>query len=316
MIATLTMNPAVDRTVIVNGFRSGGLNRVKEVRVDASGKGINVSKALLKLGFGSMALGFLGGNEGKFIVEEAMQAGIAARFTWLEGRSTRTNVKVFDEATGETTELNEPGPLVREADLERLNEDIDRALRECTHLICSGSLPPGVPDDFYANLVERANERGVYCVLDTNGPALVKGIRKRPFMIKPNSDEIADIMGRPLKSAPDLVTAVKTLLAESIVIVILSLGADGAIFGSREGIFWSRAPAEVVRSTAGCGDALVAATVASLASGRDWEETARFATAVAVATVGMEGTAFPSLDEVERVVDKVQVNRLPGGSAA
>ncbi|NMB00623.1 MAG: 1-phosphofructokinase family hexose kinase [Firmicutes bacterium] len=314
MIVTLTMNPAVDKTVAVDVLGLGETNRVSEVITDASGKGINVSRALVKLGFSSTTAGFLAGQDGRWIEEELLKQGITPKFTWLAQGRTRVNTKIYEKLTGRTTEVNEPGPIVQKIDEEALWEDLDALIPVTQYLICSGSLPHGLATDFYARLIKRYGNFDVRICLDTSGSALASGVQARPYLIKPNLDEAEHLLGYVIDDLDSVQSAMKSFIQLGIPLVILSLGEKGAIF-YREGAepLWARAEAELIGSTSGCGDALLAGVVSGLLAQRPWDETVRWSIAVATATAEIFGTKFPNLEHIERVLPRVQVEKLSEG---
>ncbi|HHV61084.1 MAG TPA: 1-phosphofructokinase [Firmicutes bacterium] len=312
MIATVTPNPSVDKTVFVDELVPGKLHRVRLVRRDPSGKGINVSRALKCLGVDSMAFGFLAGARGKYIEESVKALGISPCFTWVTGE-TRTNTKVVEDKTGRMTEINEPGPLVSADDIEALKEAILTAAAEkgFEFAVLSGSRPPGVPDDFYADLVAMLNKRGVKPVLDCDGTALNLGLEAKPFMVKPNRFEIETLFGRSLPSIGEIVGAAISLLERGLSVVVVSLEAEGAIFVREGEVYWARARPVEPKSTAGCGDTLVASTLLGLQRGWPWEYTSRFAVAAATVAATKEGTQFPSYDEALDALQLVKLKSLP-----
>lgn len=311
MIVTLTMNPAIDRTVTLEAVELGATNRLQDVRVDASGKGVNVSRALKQQGVASLAMGLLAGSDGKFIADTLEQLEIETRFTWCEQGNTRVNTKVYERANGRTTELNEAGPVVNEADLRAFWQDLEEILPESKLLICSGSLPQGVAPKFYYQLISRCKELGVKVFFDSSGPALLEGIKAKPYFIKPNQDEIELLLKRKVANPLEIKDALSDLEKLGIPIIVISLGEEGAIFYSKDQpLFWGRAEAEQVQSTAGCGDALVASFAASLLAGRSWEEAVRWSIAAATATVELPGTNFPTIEHIERLLPKVQIEDI------
>lgn len=311
MLVTVTMNPSVDRTVALEEFRLGETNRVKEVRSDASGKGINVSKALIKQGFTSTATGLLAGREGEFVEEAVRSAGITPRFTWLSKGQTRTNTKIFEIKHNWTTEINEPGPVVAAEDEAAFWQDFREILPQARFVICSGSLPPGIHPDFYARLIETCREHGVKVCLDTSGPALTAGVKAKPVMLKPNEDEVEQLLGWKPAGKEEMLAAVERLVHLGSELVVMSLGAEGAVFCRQgEEVLWGKAAAEPLASTSGCGDALVAGVVACLLTNRSWEETVRWSIATATATAEIFGTGFPDEEHIRRVLPRVVVERL------
>lgn len=306
---TLTLNPCVDRTVWLPSVTLGELNRVKRSRVDYSGKGVNVAKALHGWGRPVVAVGILAGETGRRIEADLNRTGIDSRFLYVPGES-RTNIKLIDEASGSMTEINEAGVPVDPETLSQLVDLIAPLAAEARFLVLSGSLPPGVPAEYYADLIRQVGAR-THVVLDTSGEALRRGIRARPAMVKPNQAEAKEWLGTPLEGPEDWVSACRAMQRHGVEWVILSLGADGAVFASeRDGLWWARSEPVVVRSLAGCGDTLVAAAIMGEAEGWRWSETAAFAVAAATVAATLEGTTFPERDQVERAVGAVTLERL------
>ncbi|MBE3597607.1 MAG: 1-phosphofructokinase family hexose kinase [Limnochordaceae bacterium] len=318
MIVTVTLNPSLDRTLRFVRVERGQLNRAEEVREDASGKGINVSLALRQLGQESLVVALVAGRIGQRVVDGLSQHGLECRFVWLEAGETRVSTKVYEQEFGMLTELNEPGPPVTPDDLEAVRRVILQAVSPGDVVIFSGSIPPGCPPNYYAAVGRNLRERGVSVVIDTSGQALRESLTLPPQIAKPNRDELSQLVGVPL---PDSETAAEAGRAvwEKLSsgrpgdseALILTLGAEGAVFFTAQGMFRAIAPVETGGTTAGCGDALLAATVHGLQSGWSWETIARFATATAAATAAIVGTRFPARAEVERRLSGVEVRRLP-----
>lgn len=311
MIVTLTMNPSIDRTIILDTMKIGETNRVQAVYTDPSGKGINVSRVLYKLGVSSVAMGFLAGSEGQFMEESLQERGLQTRFTWLNEGKTRTNLKLYEVANNRTTEINEQGPNVTEQDLARLWADLKEVLSQCKLLICSGSLPPGVDSKFYFELITYCQKEKIKVCLDTSGPALLEGIQAKPYFIKPNQDEAETLLNRSLQGRTDLKKALEDLKILEIPVIVLSLGAKGALFYKKgEPTIWAKAQAKKVKSTAGCGDSLVASLSTSLLQEAPWETAVTHAIATSTATVEMEGTSFPSQRQIAAVLPRVVLEEV------
>ncbi|NLL42148.1 MAG: 1-phosphofructokinase family hexose kinase [Firmicutes bacterium] len=312
MIVTLTLNPAVDRTVVVDSMALGQTNRVLDVHVAAGGKGVNVSRALIGWNTASAATGFLAGLEGEFIASALRESNIEPKFARLAGTSvTRTNTKIYDRSTRLTTELNEPGPEIARKDEEDLWQLLDGLLPETKILVCSGSLPQGTSPSFYHDLVQKCNRLGVLVCLDTSGPALAEGVKSGPYFIKPNQEELENLLQRKFTSELEIVEAIKDLAQFGISVITVSLGENGAIFYKQgQPIFWAGAAAEPLNSTTGCGDTLVAAMVFALAKEMGWEATVRWAAAAATATAELFGTDFPEPKHIENIIPRVNLRKI------
>lgn len=275
-VATVTLNPAIDRTVSVSDMRLGAVNRAELVGDRAGGKGVNVAAALAEQGHRAVALGFLGQeNEGVFASFFAAM-GVQDRCIRLPG-ATRTGIKIIDPVRGETTDLNFPGLAPGAADVAALMRQLDAL--DARWCVLAGSLPPGVDSDFYAQAIRRLKARGVRVALDTSGDALAEAIATGPEVIKPNVHELAALVGRELADEAAVVAAARDLIAGGVGLVAVSRGADGAVFVSADEVVTARPPAIAVRSTVGAGDAMVAGIVAARLRGLSLAESARLATA-------------------------------------
>ena len=227
MIYTVTLNPALDKTLSVPRLRPGEIHRARFIRQDVGGKGINVSRALTALGIASRPIGFLGGATGQAMRNGLAALGYDAAFIEVTGE-TRQNLTLLDEATGVYTKINEPGPTVGPAHLAGLADLVTSLARPADLWAFCGSLPPGAPADFYADLIAIVQKSGGLAFLDTSGPALAAGLAARPYGIKPNSEEAAEALGRPVVSEEDHVAAARELCQTSEVSADPSKGSGQA----------------------------------------------------------------------------------------
>lgn len=325
MIITVTLNPSLDRTLRFERVQRGHLNRAEEVHEDVSGKGINVSLALQQLGQPSLVIALVAGRTGQRVADGLARQGLECRLVWLESGETRISTKVHERAFGTLTELNEPGPLVSPDDLQAVLHTIQHAVSPGDTVVFSGSIPPGCPADFYARAGKLLRQSGVTVVVDTSGPALQHSVAIPPQLLKPNLDELSQLVGRPLAGWEDILEAGNEAWQRLRVssgaghadcypaqALIVTLGAQGALFYTAQGLWHAVAPEERGGTTAGCGDALLAATLYGLEAGWEWEAIIPFATATAAATAAIVGTRFPERAEAERRLASVQVRRLEG----
>jgi 1-phosphofructokinase len=308
VIATVTLNPAVDRTLWVPRLMLGRTNRVHEQEEHPGGKGINVARVARWLGCQVVATGFLAGAGGREIAEALAGEGVSTDFVHVPGE-IRVNLKLVDPVSGTQTEVNEPGAAVDARHLEDLKDRVDGLSRRCRVLVFSGSLPPGVPVDAYADLVGVARRRGAHTILDADGDALAHGLTAGPDLIKPNRAEAEDVLQQPLPSDDSIEAAARALLRRGAGAVALSLGADGALLVTREGGAW-RAQPPVLRgsSTVGAGDAMVAGFACAHLKGLTWEEALRLASAASAA--GALGDAA----RIEDLLSQVTVHEVVGAS--
>ena len=241
MIATVTLNPAIDKSVTIPRFEVGKTNRGEVRRTDAGGKGINVAKAVKQFGAEVCALGFVAGSNGHFILEALAASGIPADFISVPGE-TRVNLKIHDPVYGTETEVNEPGFQVFPEHLEAMKQKIKEYAPRCEVMVFSGSLPPGAPPETFAELITIARALGAKCMLDTVGPALAHGLKAKPLLIKPNRAEVEGLLQKRLSTRSELGEAARELLKMGAEEAVISLGADGAVAATSAGFAVGPAP--------------------------------------------------------------------------
>ncbi|MFC0214566.1 1-phosphofructokinase [Paenibacillus chartarius] len=308
-VLTVTFNPSLDKTVVLDQLRVGGLNRARQVRLDAGGKGINVAKLLHGFQVPVVAAGVCGGAEGGELTALLQKAGIDVDFVEVAGR-TRTNLKIVDHSLQVTTEINEQGAEVNPRELQAVMDRIRANLDNATHLVLGGSLPPGVPTNVYAELIRNAKSRGIITVLDTDGEALKEGLAAAPYAVKPNIHELEQLCGRRLQSDAEIVEAGKQLLAGGVSLLLISMGGKGSIaMNEREALRVTPFPV-TVKSTVGAGDSMVAAMVYCLLNGKPLSDIAAFTSAAGTITASKEGTQVSSLSEMLEHVHRVAVAPL------
>jgi len=250
MIYTVTLNPALDRTLTVPGLRLGELNRARQARLDLSGKGINVSRLLRRLGVPSRVIGFVGGNTGRAIQDGLTDEGFETIFVGVAGE-TRQNITIVDETTGAYTKVNEPGAVVGPADLFEMAALIGRLAADGDLWVFSGSLPPGAPADCYAQLITAVQARGGRAFLDSSGAALRAGLAARPYGIKPNSEEAGEALGVTVASDEEHYAAARRLQAAGSPLVCLTRGGRGLVWATQDGCD----AVETARRALACGAA-------------------------------------------------------------
>jgi len=260
MIVTVTPNPSLDRTLELDRLVRGAVNRASGGRVDAGGKGVNVSRALAGHGVKTTAVAPMGGPDGVRLAQLLAGRGIEVRPVPVTG-GVRTNITVA-EPDGTTTKLNEPGPHLTPAEVDSLRAAVLEAAVPGSWVVCCGSLPGGVDTTFFAELVAPLHARGARVAVDTSGAALRAVLAGRgtaaPDLIKPNHEELAEAVGRDLPTLGDVVAAAQELRTRGIRTVLASLGGDGAVLVDADGATHAEARVDHPRSTVGAGDALLA----------------------------------------------------------
>ncbi|MBQ2955052.1 MAG: 1-phosphofructokinase [Clostridia bacterium] len=305
MITTVCLNPAIDRSISIAEFTYGGMNRVKSVRNDAGGKGVNVAVTLARLGLETQCISFLHKNGGKEIENRLLTDGVKSAGVWLDG-TLRTNIKLLDMSKNVVTEINESGAAVSESDLQKMNDMIARYAQESDFLVLSGSLPPGCPADYYRTIIESLEGTSCRCVLDADGAKLTEGLKAKPYLIKPNQYELELLVGRPLSSLDDIKGAALDLIDRGISIVAVSMGGDGAmITDGTQCIYAPRLNVEV-RSTVGAGDAMIAGLTAGCLAELPLEEIFVKGVACATASVMTEGTQLIEKAAYKSLIPEVE----------
>ncbi len=309
MIVTVTMNPAIDKTVDIESLERGGLNRISHVELDAGGKGINVSKTIHQLGGTSLATGFIAGNAGKVIRSVMKEWQIENDFIEVSGE-TRTNTKVF-ESSGELTELNEPGPVVEEKDIKALLDKLLGYAGEDTLFVLAGSVPQGVSKDIYREITSLVHQKGAKVLLDADGELFTNALEAGPDIIKPNRAELEQYAGMDyVASEQELLKAAQKLMAKGIGTVAVSMGKSGAMF-LQDG-YQVKCPGLKVKahSTVGAGDAMVAALSYSWSQRMPLKETVKMCMAVSAGAVTTIGTKPPAREVVLSLLDQVTIEKI------
>lgn len=309
MIVTVTMNPAIDKTVEIDTLVPGGLNRIKTVEYDAGGKGINVSKTIKELGGESVATGFLGGNSGKTIERVLNAKHIKNDFVWVDGE-TRTNTKVF-ESSGAVTELNEPGPKITEENIKALLNTLEKYASNHTLFVLAGSIPAGVDRNIYGEIIKKVHAKGARVLLDADGELFRNALEAVPDIIKPNRVELEEYAGIDYRASDaEILELAKKLLGKGISTAAVSMGQSGAMF-VKEG-FAVRCPALSVKahSTVGAGDAMVAALAYSWEQELDNTDTVKLCIAASAGAVTTIGTKPPSRELVDELMEQVTITTM------
>lgn len=261
MILTVTPNPSLDRTLTLDRLARGEVLRADTARVDPGGKGINVSMALAATSYDTRAVVPVGGHEGVQLIRALDAVGIGVIEVPVT-EAVRTNVTLA-EPDGTVTKINAPGPRLTVTELDRLTSVTAEQMGGARWVVGSGSLPPGAPTSFFADLVDVARAEGIRIAIDSSGPALAAAVAAGPDLIKPNVHELAELFGAPLDTLGDVVTAAERIRTRGVGTVVASLGADGAVLVTGEGAWHATPPRIVVRSAVGAGDALLAGLVAA-----------------------------------------------------
>jgi 1-phosphofructokinase len=305
-IATVTLNPAIDMTVRVDGFQTNTVNRGQTMHFDAGGKGVNVASFLADYGQATAVTGLLGQENADLFEQLFARKRIDDQFVRIPGR-TRIGVKIVDEAKQQTTDINMPGLHPTTEAMNALLETIERLAASYDWFALSGNLPPGAPATIYATIITQLKRHGKQVVLDTSGEALREGVRAGPTVVKPNVDELHQLTGQSLADEAAIEQAARQLLGD-IRLVVISMGERGALFVDAATTLIATPPAVQVKSTVGAGDAMVAGLIAGRVQGLSLPDCARLATAFSLGAITNAGHNLPAPEALQAYVQQVTVH--------
>ena len=309
MIATITLNPSLDRTVIVDGLKVNESNRWTSVHHYAGGKGIDVSRAIHEMGGQTIAYGFIGGDEGRTLEVKLDEEGVPFSFTPIE-QETRVNFIIADTRASQQTIINAPGPHISKRELARFLKKLRGIYPSPELMVASGSVPPGVPIDIYYTIVQEAKSHRVRTILDSAGQWLEEGIKAKPYLIKPNIREAEELLKTGLSTEEAITKAALNLIEMGVEIAVISRGKDGIIAAAKDGVFKAVPPPVKVRSAVGAGDCTIAGLALKLAWGEPLIEACRLAVAMGTAAVLTPGTELAHRADVEKLLPQIKVSRV------
>lgn len=300
MINTITLNPSLDYVVKVDNFKADALNRSNDEKIYAGGKGINVSIVLKNLGVDNTALGYVAGFTGDEILRQIKDHNVNCDFVKLQNGMSRINVKLKSD---DETEINGSGPDITEKDLESLYEKVNK-LGKGDFLILSGSIPKSVPDDIYERIMKSLLDKEVEFIVDATKDLLLKVLKYRPFLIKPNHHELAEMFNVKLNSDGDIITYGKKLQEMGAKNVLISMAGDGAILLPENGEPIKRAvPKGTLKNSVGAGDSMVAGFLCGYLKNKDIDEAFKMGIATGSASAFSEELA--TKDEVENLLKQL-----------
>ena len=307
-IITVTMNPALDQTILLETFHPGQLNRISSARLDPGGKGINVAKSIRALQHPVSVTGFLGlGNAAPFL-QLFQEQDITESFLRLAGEN-RVNIKLIENKPQQVSELNLPGIQPDKTHLADLLEKLQTMVAAGDWVILAGSLPSSLPDDSYEKMISALKPLGCRILLDSSSTALRLGLRAKPYCAKPNLPEISQLTGLAVDGKADWLRAVDRLLDDGLELAALSLGSHGALLGNTAEVWFAPALKIPVASTVGAGDAFVAGLIVAQANNESLSGSLALATAAAAASVAMPGTQAGTSDAVKELLSKVVLEK-------
>jgi 6-phosphofructokinase 2 len=304
-IVSFTMNPAIDKSTGVEHVIAERKLYCQPPRFEPGGGGVNVSRVIKKLGGESMLLYPAGGYTGTRLKDLLEEEGITHRPVPIEG-TTRESLVVLEESTGRQFRFGMPGPVLKDEEWERCLQELSAIRPQPDFLVASGSLPPGVPSDFYARVARIGKDHGAKVIIDTSGDALNRALQEGVYLIKPNYREFRDLVGEDVKEESQIeAEAVKMVKSGRCEILVISLGAAGALMVSEEVVEPIRPPTVPIVSKVGAGDSMVAGTVLSLARGQTPRDSVLFGIAAGAAAVMTPGTELCRREDTERLYTRM-----------
>lgn len=310
MILTITLNPSVDISYKLEAFSLDTVNRVADVSKTAGGKGLNVSRVIQQLDEKVAASGFLGGSLGQFIRKKISEQGIEDYFVPIEGE-TRNCIAVIHE--GQQTEILESGPKIAEAEAAKFLDDFSKYVQKVDIVTVSGSLPKGLDNDFYTKLIAIADRYDTPLLLDTKGALLANTLKNKnqPLLIKPNQDELADLLGEKIVETR-MIEALKAAVFERVPWVVVTTGATGAFVKHNQTIYHVKTPKVDAINPVGSGDSVIAGFAAGLSRGLEDEALMKYGLAMGVLNAMEAKTGSVNPEQIDWCVNQIRVEKIDG----
>lgn len=307
MILAVCPNPSVDCTVEIDQLKVGGLNRIENKIITYSGKALNVAIGVSRLGADSFATGFMFNDNGEMFVRTLDNEKVKNTFVWNEG-SARINYKIVDKRSM-MTEINDKGERVRAEKQSELVSLVSELSKRASVVVMSGSLPGGVPEDFYYTLSKVVSPKAKR-IIDTTGNNMDNALMAGAYLIKPNLSELQEITGEHYDGFDEMIAGCLKLVDKGAENVLLSLGRKGALLVDKDNAWFCKSATVAVNSTVGAGDGMIAAVAVTTERGYDKEEILRCAVAAGTASVTTPGTNLFYRDKYEEIYDKIRVEKI------
>ena len=308
MILVINLNASVDKRYKMKDLIKGEVMRAAEVDNTPGGKGIHVANVATILGEDCIATGYLGGKSGEFISEKLQDYGIKQDFVQVAGE-TRSCLAIITES-GAQTEILEPGPTVTQEEQEAFLAKYQELLSKATVVVASGSMPKGLPGDFYGQLISLARKAGKPFLLDTSGEALIQGIKAQPYFVKPNNDEIKVLVGAELRSDEDIVHVLQKFMEDGIKLPVISLGAQGSMAGYNQHVYKITVPKIQCKNPVGSGDSFVAGIAVGIERGMAIEDVLSLGAACGTANAMEDESGFVRKEVVEELFPQIKIQQI------
>ncbi|MBU4332854.1 MAG: 1-phosphofructokinase family hexose kinase [Candidatus Omnitrophica bacterium] len=306
-VLTVTLNPVIDKAVIVPDFKVGRDFREESMSVSAGGKGINVSQVLSHIGVKNIATGFLGVIGGSYIKDELAKQKIENAFIMIDG-IVRTSLTIIDTKNSKLTRILERGPKVKLSDINKFKGKYSALLNRVSVVVLSGRSIPGAYNSLYAQLIRMAKQKKVLTVFDTSGEPFPRGLKEKPFMIKPNVDEAEELLGRRIRSKKEICVALKEFKERGIELAVITDGSRGAYLYDKDRLIQATPPKINRKNPVGCGDAFIAGFVGLYIKNRPLEECVSWAVACGAANASSIDPGEVSKQTVLECFKQVKIN--------
>lgn len=303
MIYTMTLNPSIDYIVRVDSLEIGSVNRMTSDDKFPGGKGINVSRILKRIDAQSTALGFLGGFTGKFIEDCLNEEEISTNFTTIQS-DTRINIKL---KAGEETEINGQGPVLTDEEISELKASLSK-VGKGDIVVLAGSLPAGLSQGFYQELIEIIKDKEADFVIDTTGADLLAALPKKPLLVKPNNHELAELYNTTFSGLDDIITYGKKMLADGAQNVIISMAGDGALLFTQQGVYQTNVLKRELKNSVGAGDSMIAGFIGEYSKTKNPVESFKWGVACGSATAFSDDLATGEL--IQELLPEVNITKL------
>lgn len=309
MITTVTLNVSIDKAYKIKGcVESGKVIRVLECNNTAGGKGLNVSRVASLCGEEVLATGFVGGHCGALAEELLEKDNIKNKFTHVKSE-TRSCINILDE-NNVSTEFLEKGESISDEEINAFLDDFDKIIEDSNVITISGSAPQGVPTDIYTTLINMIKDKNKKVILDASGDLLKEGIKALPTMIKPNSEEMENLLNVSINNEEEVIKNAIKLHESGIELVVVSLGSEGALLVCKEGVYHGKPPKIEVVNTVGCGDSMVAAFAVAMERGYSNIDSLKYAISISAANAMTFSTGSFNSEDVDNIFENTQINKI------
>jgi 6-phosphofructokinase 2 len=309
MIQTVTCNPCVDKSFIVHGLKPEAKMHARDVRYDPGGGGINVSRVIQRFGCDTIAFGFAGGHSGHALRDLLDREGVPHKLITVKD-ATRINVTILDDADGAQYVFSLPGAHVGHHEWREMMAALEAYETKTAFIVLSGSLPPSLQDDAYAEVARHATERGAKVLVDSSGEPLRRTFQYEPLLVKPNRRELELLTGKQLAGVDDVLAASRKVLEMGPQSIVVSMGEKGALAVNKQGAWLAKAPPVKTISKVGAGDSMMAALVRSLRIGTELKEALKLGVAAGSAATISPGTDLCHLKDIDHLYPKVELEQL------